>query len=399
MSKKAAKGVVNNELIENKEHTKSDDTSNIPLTRPYFDSEELNEVGKVLDSGWVSQGPKTKEFEDKFAKYVGAKYAIAVTNCTAALHLSLLAIGIKKGDEVLVADFTFPATGHAVLYCGAKPVFIDIDLKTYNINPESIKGKINDKTKAITPVHTFGQPAEMDAIMEIADDYNLKVIEDAACALGAKYKNKYAGTIGNIGCFSFHARKGITTGEGGMVVTDNKNLAEKIRKLSVFGMASAWDREKSTEFTIPEFTEVGYNYKMSDITAAVGIAQLRKLDKIIERKRELAKYWDKKLQEIEFIEPPYVSENVKHIYQSYVALVDRRIDRNKLIEILMKKGVQTQIGTYASHLQPVYNSNQKCPNSLETFNRSLAIPMYYMLREEDIDMSVARLKKALNGLK
>jgi len=267
----------------------------IPLTRPYFDSEELEEIQKVLDSGWVTQGPKVKEFEDKIADYLGVKYAIAVTNCTSALHLALLCIGIKGGDEVLVADYTFPATGHAVLYCRAKPVFVDTDLKTYNINPELIEEKITERTKAIIPVHTFGQPAKMDKIMEIAEDYNLKVIEDAACALGAKYKNRYAGTIGDIGCFSFHARKGITTGEGGMVVTNNKNLAEKIRMLSVFGMTSAWDREKSAEFMIPEFTELGYNYKMSDITAAVGVAQLRKLDRIIERKRELAKYWDEKL--------------------------------------------------------------------------------------------------------
>ena len=371
----------------------------IPLLRPYFDSEELEEIKKVLDSGWVSQGPKVKEFENKIADYLGVRYAIAVTNCTSALHLSLLSIGIQEGDEVLVGDYTFPATGHAVLYCRAKPVFVDINPKTFNINPDSIEKKITKKTKAIIPVHTFGQPAEMDAIMKVAGDYNLKVIEDAACAFGAEYKNKYAGTIGDIGCFSFHARKGITTGEGGMVATNDKNLADKIRSLSVFGMASAWDREKSDRFIIPEFVELGYNYKMSDITAAVGVAQLRKLDKIIERKRELAKYWNEKLREIEFIEPPYVSENVKHIYQSYVALVDKDINRNKLIGTLMKIGIQTQIGTYASHIQPVYHSTDKCPNSLDIFNRSLALPMYYMLKEEDIDMAASHLKKALEELK
>ena len=371
----------------------------IPLVRPYFDSEELEEVQEVLNSGWVSQGPKVKEFEGKIAEYLCVKHAIAVTNCTSALHLALLSIGVKEGDEVLVADFTFPATGHAVLYCRAKPIFVDVDPKTYNINPELIEEKINDKTKAIIPVHTFGQPAEMDKIMEIAKKYHLWVIEDAACALGAKYKNKYAGTIGDIGCFSFHARKGITTGEGGIVVTNNEKLASKIRNLSVFGMTSAWDKERSDKFIIPEFVDVGYNYKMSDITAAVGVAQLRKLGKIIERKRKLAKYWDEKLQEMEFIEPPYVSENVKHIYQSYVALLDKHINRNKLIEILMKKGIQTQIGTYASHIQPVYNSTDKCPNSLDIFNRSLALPMYYTLREEDIDVAAMYLKEALEDLK
>ena len=391
--------IINNKPKEKNKHAKSQGILNIPLTRPYFDSEEIEELREVLDSGWVSQGPKTKEFEDAVAKYVGTKYAIAVTNCTAALHLSLLAIGIKKGDEVLVADYTFPATGHVVLYCRAKPIFVDIDLKTYNINPELIDEKVSDKTKAVIPVHTFGQPAEMDAIMEVAEENNLKVIEDAACAFGAKYKDKYAGAIGNTACFSFHARKGITTGEGGMVVTDDEDLAEKIRNLSVFGVPPAWDRGKSTGFIIRKFTEVGYNYKMSDITAAVGVAQLRKLDKMIERKRELAKYWNEKLQEMESIEPPYVNENVKHIYQSYAALVDKRINRNKLIEVLMKKGIQTQIGTYASHIQPVYNSEDKCPNSSDIFNRSLALPMYYMLKEEDIDMAAAHLKKAVEELK
>jgi dTDP-4-amino-4,6-dideoxygalactose transaminase len=373
--------------------------SKIPLAKPYFDQEELEEIKTVLDSGWVSQGPKVKEFEDKIASYLGVKYAIAVTNCTAALHLALLSIGIKKGDEVLVADFTFPATGHSVLYCGARPVFIDVKLDTYNIDTELIEEKITNRTKAIIPVHAFGQPADMDVIIKISKDHNLKVIEDAACALGAKYNDKNAGTIGDIGCFSFHARKGITTGEGGMAVTNDKNLADKMRHLSVFGMTSAWVREKSDEFVVPKFTEAGYNYKMSDITAAVGVAQIRKLEKIIVRKKELAKYWDEKLNEIEYIESPYVNNNVRHVYQSYVTLVDKRIRRNKIIESMMKKDVQTQIGTYASHIQPVYNSTDKCSNSFEIFERSLALPMYFMLREEDIDMVAKHLKTALEDLK
>ena len=371
----------------------------IPLFRPHFDDEELKEITKVLNSGWVSQGPKVKEFEDNIVEYLGAKYAISVTNCTCALHLSLLSIGIKEGDEVLVADYTFPATGHAVLYCGARPIFVDVDLRTYNIDPDLIEERITDRTKAIIPVHTFGQSAEMDEILKIAEDHNLKVIEDAACALGGKYKNKYAGAIGDVGCFSFHARKGITTGEGGMAVTNDKNLAEKMRHLSVFGMTSAWVREKSDEFVVPKFTEPGYNYKMSDITAAVGVAQIRKLKKIIERKKELAKYWNEKLNEIEYIESPYVNNNVKHVYQSYVSLIDKGINRNKIIESLMKKDVQTQIGTYASHIQPVYQSWDKCPKSFEIFNKSLALPMHYMLKEQDIDIVAGSLKKVIEELK
>lgn len=373
--------------------------SKIPLLRPFFDSEELEEIQKVLESGWVSQGPKVKEFEKKVADYLGVKYAIAVVNCTSALHLSSLSLGIKQEDEILVADYTFPATGHSVLYCGAKPVFVDVDLRTYNINPELIEGKITERTKAIIPVHTFGQPAEMDRIKEISEKYNIKVIEDAACAFGAQYKGRYAGTIGDIGCFSFHARKGITTGEGGMVVTNNEDLAQRIRELSIFGMRKVGDVERTDEFVIPIFVNMGYNYKMSDIAAAIGVAQLKKLEKIIRRKIELAKYWDEKLQEIEDIEAPFVKENVKHIFQSYVALLNPNIKRNKIIQELMQKGVQTQIGTYASHIQPVYNSKEKCPNSLEVYNRSLALPMYYMLNEESIGIAARYIKTALERMK
>jgi len=372
----------------------------IPLTKPFFNRKEIEQVQKVLESGWVAgQGPVSNKFEKKLAKYVGTKYAITLSNCTAALHLSLLALGIKSGDEVLVADYTFPATGHSVMYCGAKPVFVDINPKTYNIEPSMIEQKITSKTKAIIPVHAFGQPAEMDAINELAEKHRLKVVEDAACALGAKYKNKYAGTISDVGCFSFHGRKGITTGEGGAIVTDDEELAEKIRKLSVFGMASAWKREKTDKLIIPKFTELGYNYKMSDILAAIGIAQLGKIEKIIKRKRLLARYYTDKLSEIELIESPFKSNMVTHVYQSYVTLLNKIIDRNKLIERLLKVGIQTQIGTYASHIQPLYRSKDKCFNSLKVFNRSLSLPIYYNLNEEQIDFVINNLKNELTKLK
>lgn len=371
----------------------------VPLLRPYFGQEELEEIRKVLESGWVSQGPKVKEFEDRVASYLGVKHAIAVTNCTCALHLSLLGLGMGKGDEVLVADYTFPATAHAVLYCGAEPVFVDVDPRTYNINTEEIEAKITDRTKAIIPVHTFGQPAEMDRIMEIAEEHDLLVVEDAACALGAKHKDEFAGTIGDLGCFSFHARKGITTGEGGMVTTNDLGYAEKVRHLSVFGMTAAWDREKSDRLVIPEFTDVGYNYKMSDITAAVGVAQMRRLESIVKRKQELAKYWDEKLDYLELIESPTVAKCARHVYQSYVALVDERINRNRLIERLMKEGIQTQIGTYSCHIQPVYRSKVKCPRSLDVYNRALALPMYFGLREEDIDIAAETLHKVIGEMR
>jgi perosamine synthetase len=357
----------------------------INLARPYFDNDEILEVQKVLDSGWVSQGPKVKEFEEKVANFIGVKYAIAVTNCTCALHLANLSIGLTKEDETIVADYTFPATGHSVLYCGAKPVFCDIDSKTYNIDPQKIEDKITKKTKAIIPVHTFGQPANMDQIMKTAKKHDLFVIEDAACALGAKFKGKYAGTIGDIGCFSFHARKGITTGEGGMVVTNNKEIAEKIRYLSVFGMKTAWERKTIKGFMIPEFHDLGYNYKMSDISAAIGVAQMKKIDRIIKKKQDLAKYWDDILDRMDFITKPFNSIHCTHVYQSYIALVDKQINRNAVIEKMAQQGIQTQIGTYASHIQPVYGYKKKCPVSFDVYNRAIALPIYYSLKEKEMD--------------
>lgn len=371
----------------------------IPLFRPYFDSEELNEIKEVLNSGWVSQGPKVKEFEDKVVDYVGTKYAIAVTNCTAALHLALLSLDIGIGDEVLVADYTFPATGHSVLYCGAKPVFVDVHPGTFNIDTDKIEENITENTKAIIPVHTFGQSADMDEVMEIAHTYDLKVVEDAACALGAKYKSNNVGTIGNIGCYSFHARKGITTGEGGMVVTNDKTLAERIRYLSVFGMETSHERESADQITIPIFSGMGYNYKMSDISAAVGVTQMKKIDTIIKRKRELARYYDEILEEIEGVNAPYVNENSTHIYQSYVTLLNKQINRNELINILRKKGIQTQIGTYSSYLQPIYNSKEKCPNSKDVFDRALALPMYYTLQNDEVDFVCETLRTTLREIK
>lgn len=370
----------------------------IPLSKPYFDFDELQNVKEVLDSGWVSQGPKTKEFEDKVSEYLGIKYAICVSNCTAALHLALLSLGIGEGDEVLVADYTFPATGHAVLFASAKPVFVDIDLFTYNLDCTKVLDKITPKTKAIIPVHTFGQPVNMFPIMLVAKKYNLKVIEDAACALGAKYYDQFVGTIGDVGCFSFHARKGITTGEGGMVVTNNKNIAEEVKKLSVFGMISAWDRERSNDLIIPKFVDLGYNYKMSDIAAAVGVAQMSKIDRIIEKKIDLAEYWNYKLKDISGISTCFIAPNIRHVYQSYVVIVNKRIDRNKLILKLRGVGIQTQIGTYASHIQPIYESSDRCPNSLDIFNRAIALPMYYELTKSDIDIIISEIKKILGDM-
>lgn len=371
----------------------------VPLCRPCFDSEEMQEIARVLDSGWVSKGPEAEAFENAVGKYVSARHAIAVVNCTAALHLALLGIGVGKDDEVLVSDFTFPATGHAVLYCGARPVFVDALARTYNMNTELIGDLVTERTKAIMPVHAFGQPAEMDKVIRLAKKHGLKVIEDAACSLGATWKGKQTGAIGHAGCYSFHARKGVTTGEGGMVVTSNKELADKVRYLSVFGMRAAWEREGSEEYVVPEFHDVGFNYKLSDILAAVGVVQMRKLDGIIQRKKELAKRFDEMLESVPQLRKPLVAKGASHIYQSYVALVDKKVDRNRLIASLKKLGIQAQIGTYASHIQPVYHSKQRCPVSKCLQKRTIALPFYYSMTTAEIERLENALKKALGGMR
>jgi dTDP-4-amino-4,6-dideoxygalactose transaminase len=362
----------------------------IPLNKPYFNNDEMKEIKKVLDSGIVSGlGPESRLFEIKFSKYINMPFCVAVSNCTTALHLALKVIGVNRGDEVLVADYSFPATGHAVLYNNAKPTFIDIDPHTYNINHELIEEKITERTKAILPVHTFGQVAEMKKIMKIAKKNSIKVIEDAACALGAKYAGKHAGTFGDISCFSFHGRKGLTTGEGGMITTRKKNWAERARQLAAFGT----ERFDSAGLKMLRFVQLGYNYKLSDIASAIGIAQLHKYDLMLKKRRELAKYYDEKIEKISFLNAPYSSPKGEHAYQSYVPLTTKKELRNRLILHLMKNNIQSQIGTYAMHIQPVYRSNQKCPVSLDIFNRAIALPLYYEMTFDKIDKVISTIKK------
>src|SRR3989338_4039590 len=254
----------------------------IPISKPYFNKQEEKVISDVIRSGWVMQGPRVSEFEEEFAKYVGSKYAVAVSSGTAALHLSLLAIGVKAGDEVIIPSFSFIATANSVVHCGASPVFIDIDQRTYNIDPKRVEEylanavkKNSKKIKAIMPVHQLGMPADMDYIMTIAKKYNLYVVEDAACALGSEYKGRKAGNIGDVGCFSFHPRKIITTGEGGMITTNDKKVAEKVRLLRNHGMTiSPHERNKKVTIKKEEYPLVGYNYRMTDLQGAIGLVQI-----------------------------------------------------------------------------------------------------------------------------
>lgn len=370
----------------------------IRLTKPYFDEAEIRAVKSTLDSGWVAgQGPKSKELEDYLQGYFGVKHAIAVNNCTAGIHLALLALGITEGDEVIISDYTFPAAGFAVLYCGGVPRFCDVRRDTFNIEPDAIEALINEKTRAIIVVHQFGLAADMYPILEIAAKYDLRVIEDAACAVGAKYKGKMVGTFGEITTFSFHARKNITGGEGGVVVTDNDEYAATIRALSSFGMKSALSREK--EFSIPTFDILGYNYKLSDISCAILIEQFKKYDpcsstgagSILCRMRELAKQYNRLLGDNEFISLQKEDADYYNVYQTYSVVLDERIDRNKMIVKMLEEEIQTTIGTYSSHIQPVYKSSDKCPNSLFLYKHSISLPLYYELQESEVEKVAATL--------
>jgi perosamine synthetase len=367
----------------------------INLSKPSFNDKEEIAIKEVLASGWVAgQGPKNKELSDAICKYTGTKYSVPVNNCTAGLHLALLAIGVKAGDEVMVSDFTFPATGHAVMYCGAIPRFIDVDLSTYNINVELIEEKINNKTKAIIVVHALGQMAQMDEIISIAKKHHLRVIEDAACSLGATYKGIPAGKYGDITAFSFHARKNVTSGEGGIVVTDNEEYAKKMSSLACFGMESALTRQN--EFSIPSFESLGYNYKLSDINAAIALAQLHKYEDFLKKRFSLVSLYNELLKENKYISTPVEAVANRHVYQTYAILLDERIDRNMLIQKMRVDEVQTQIGTYASFIQPVYKSKDICPNSLRLYNSALALPLHNDLSESDIVLAVETLNKHIN---
>lgn len=363
----------------------------IPLAKPYFPQGTIESVKKVLDSGWVTQGPKVKEFERKYAKYNGSKYAIAVSSGTAALHVSLLALGIGKYDEVIVPDFTFPATGNTVLFAGAKPVLADIDLKSYCIDLKDVKRKITSKTKAIIPVHSFGHPAQMTELLEIANENNFYVIEDAAPANGAEYFGEKVGNFGICGCFSFHPRKIISTGEGGIITTNDNDMADVMRMIRNHGMSNE-SNPKAGDFRLPSFKVLGHNFRMSDILAAIGIEQLKILDKSIEERRRLAKFYNELIQENNIdVTTPFERKNIRHVYQSYVIMLGKKNYRDTLLKGLKSKGIESTIGTYSLGNLPLYQGD--CPNGTKAFNNTLALPMYERLEDRQVEFIVNCLKE------
>ena len=376
----------------------------IPIAKPYFGPEEKQAVIEPLDTGWVVQGPKVQEFENMVARVTGVEHAIAVSSCTTALHLALVALGIGGGDEVIVPSFTYVATANAVEHAGATPVFCDIDLATFNIDVKQIESKITEKTKAIIPVHLFGLSADMNPIMKLAEKYRLKVIEDAACALAAMYEGQAVGAIGDVGCFSFHPRKIITTGEGGMLITNNGNLAERLRALRTHGATiSDLARHKKSGFLLPEFNLLGYNYRMTDLQGAIGIEQMKKLDWMIENRIRLAQRYNEILRDVEWLKLPYVPSNCKHTYQSYVTLVaeDSPLSRNDIMQKLEDAEISTRQGTHAVHTLGYYKQKygfqeSDFPNSLKADRQSMALPLYPQMTDEEQDYVIKNLKDILS---
>lgn len=362
------------------------------LCIPFTDDRELEEIAKVLSTGYLTQGPKVAEFEQMVAQLVGSRYAFAMSSGTAALHLSLVVLDIGVGDEVLVADFTFPATANVVVQQGATPVLVDIDLDTLTMNVDDLRSKITERTKAIMPVHTFGCSADMDPIMQVANEYDIPVVEDAACAIGATYYGRYCGNIGTLGCFSFHPRKVITTGEGGMIITNDDCLAGRIRLLRSHGGVRVGNWY--------QYEAAGYNYRLSDVHGAIGVAQMKKLPTLIERKRTLAHQLKERLADVSGIRLPVDPPWGGHIYQSFVVLVDERFDRDQIIKDLRTRDIETTLGTYALHDQPFYQREYgyvsgQLPNSHAAFTRTITLPLYPQMNEADLDVIVDGLREVV----
>lgn len=367
----------------------------IPLARPFYDERDLEAVKKVLDSRWVAQGPAVTEFEKRFSAYSGARFGVAVNSATSALQLALMAFGVKKGDEVILPDFTFPATGNVVLFLGAKVVLADVDPDTYCIDPEDAASKVTKRTKAIIPVHILGHPAPMDGINALARERKLKVLEDAACAHGTEYNGRKAGALGDLSAFSFHARKVLSTGEGGMILTNDEKEAELLAALRSHGMfQSAWKREQ--KFTLPRFEVLGYNMRMSDVSAALGLSQLARIDEFIARRRALSKLYNDLLRDSGLpVAVPAEAPGCRHNYQTYAIRLLKTGIRDSVLLRLQAAGIGCTIGTYSLSLLPLFKG--KCPNGRKAFRNTVALPLFFEMKDEEVGTVVDELKKAING--
>jgi len=392
---------------------------NIPITKTIFGKEEAEAIVKPLETGWVVQGPNVAKFQEMFSDFTGAKYSHATTSCTTALHLGLEAMGIGRGDKVIVPSFTYVASANAVEYTGAEVVFCDINLRTFNMDETQLEALIqNDSSiKAIMPVNLFGLCSDMPYIMELAQKYNLKIIEDSACGFDGWIGDKHSGTFGDVGCFSFHPRKSICTGEGGMLITNDDEIANRVSQLKDHG-ASKSDLQRHKEkggSLLPDFTMRGYNYRMTDMQGAIGVCQMDKKEYIMNGRRDVASKYDEALKDISALVTPYIPENYKHGFQSYVCIftdgeditsltkeqIDRiNIKRNIFMEKLEDKNIATRQGTHAVHTLGYYKDKNgfKEEDFLMSYaadRLSIAIPLYAGMSDEEFEYIISNMKEAL----
>jgi len=366
----------------------------IPFNRPSITEREIAEVTAALKSGWITTGPRTRRFEEEFAAYCGARHAVAVNSCTAAMHLALSAIGLQPDDEVITTPYTFAASSEVVLYHGAKPVFVDIDPATFNLDPELIEASITERTRAILPVHIAGHPVEMDPLMAIADRYGLKVIEDAAHAVETHYRDRRIGTLGDATAFSFYATKNLTTGEGGMLATDDDEIAETARVLSLHGMSrDAWKRYDTGGSWYYEIIAQGYKYNMTDIQAALGLAQLARLEEMRERRLEIVAAFNGAFGELgELVLPPAAAGH-RHAWHLYLLRLRPElltIDRNRFIELLQESGISPSVHFIPLHLMPLYQRDWgyqagDFPRAEAAYANEITLPLYPDLTGPEVD--------------
>lgn len=374
----------------------------IPITKPHLGDEEGEAARRVVASGWLTQGPVVAEFERVVADYCGTAHAVAVSNCTTALHLALVALGVGPGDEVICPSLSFIATANAVRYTGATPVFADVDPRTYNLDPDAAEAAITPRTRAIMPVHQIGLPADMDRFNALAARHGVKVFEDAACAIGSRYKGRPIGGHSEMACFSFHPRKVISTGEGGVITTDNAEYARRLRLLRQHGMSVPdTARHNADRVIIEEYVCVGYNYRMTDLQAAVGVEQMKRLDWIVGRRRELAARYTRALAGHAWLRPPYVPAGAEPNFQSYAVQVapGAPVGRNELMQRLLDRGIASRRGVMLAHREPAYAGHANpapLHHSEAASDRSLLLPLYPQMTREEQDSVVGALFETAN---
>jgi perosamine synthetase len=370
----------------------------IPIAKPYLTEEEAQAAYDTILTGWITQGPRVAEFEQKFAEYTGARYAVAVSNCTTALHLSMIVAGIGPGDEVICPSMSYIATANSITYVGAVPVFAEVR-EDYNLDPVDAERCITPRTKAILLVHQIGMPADIDAFRELCDKYKLILIEDAACAIGSSYKDRKIGSHSDLVCFSFHPRKVISTGDGGMITTGNEDFYNRLKLLRQHGMSiNDRVRHESAKVIFEDHVVIGYNYRLTDIQAAVGIHQLARLDWLVAERRKIAEKYHEAFRNIPFLRLPFEPDGSVTNWQSYSIYLKPEcpVSRNDLMQLLLDDGISTRRGVMTAHRETAFkDTNLSLPFSEDAADRSVILPLYVPMTELEINKVIQSVKSIL----